>query len=275
MIFKVARCELHSWEEPVISGTKGSGTVFFCGCSMRCVFCQNYNISRSANSGLSITEDELLQLFFSLEQEGAHNINLVTPSHYAKPLKRVLEKFKKASTLPIVYNTNAYESVENLKLLDGLVDIYLPDLKYVSSKLSLDFSARADYFEKAYPAILEMQRQQPRNIIENGIMQKGLIVRHLVLPNCTEDSKEVLDALSRMPKKPLVSIMSQYFPTEPVMNHPVLNRKISIREYEKVTDYASVLGFDGFTQDLKSATVAYTPSFDLSILKSRLKRIKD
>ncbi|MBR7111073.1 MAG: radical SAM protein [Clostridia bacterium] len=125
MIFKVARCELHSWEEPVISGTKGSGTVFFCGCSMRCVFCQNYNISRSANSGLSITEDELLQLFFSLEQEGAHNINLVTPSHYAKPLKRVLEKFKKASTLPIVYNTNAYESVENLKLLDGLVDIYL------------------------------------------------------------------------------------------------------------------------------------------------------
>ncbi|MBR7111072.1 MAG: hypothetical protein IKC83_04280 [Clostridia bacterium] len=120
-----------------------------------------------------------------------------------------------------------------------------------------------------------MQRQQPRNIIENGIMQKGLIVRHLVLPNCTEDSKEVLDALSRMPQKPLVSIMSQYFPTELVMNHPILNRKISIREYEKVTDYASVLGFDGFTQDLKSATVAYTPSFDLSILKSRLKRIKD
>ena len=274
MIFKVARAELHNWEEPVISGEKGSGTVFFCGCSMRCVFCQNYNISRSTQNGLSLTDKELLNVFCSLEQEGALNINLVTPSHYAKPLRNVLLKFKKISNLPIVYNTNAYESVENLKLLDGLVDIYLPDLKYVSSELSFSFSGRKDYFEKAYPAILEMQRQQPENIIEDGIMKKGVIVRHLVLPNCTDDSKEVLDALCRMPQKPLVSIMSQYFPTESVQNHPTLNRKISIREYEKVTDYANVLGFDGFTQDLKSATMDYTPSFDLSILEKRLNGIK-
>lgn len=270
MIFKVARAELHNWEEPVISGEKGSGTVFFCGCSMKCLFCQNYNISRNINSGLSVTEDKLIDVFLSLERDGAHNINLVTPSHYAKPLARALEKFKKISSLPVVYNTNAYESVENLKMLEGLVDIYLPDLKYVSSKLSFEFSGRADYFEKAMPAIFEMQRQQPNDIIVNGVMQKGMIVRHLVLPNCTDDSKDVLDALNALPKKPLVSVMSQYFPTESVQNHPTLNRKISIREYEKVTDYASILGFDGFTQDLSSATIAYTPDFDLSLLERRI-----
>ena len=272
MIFKIARAELHNWEEPVISGSHGSGTVFFCGCAMKCLFCQNYNISRSTKNGLSISEDKLLDIFLSLEQDGAHNINLVTPSHYAKPLVRVLEKFKKISSLPIVYNTSSYESVENLKMLDGLIDIYLPDLKYVSSELSLLYSGREDYFEKAYPAIKEMQRQTPNDIVIDGIMQKGMIVRHLLLPNATEDAKAVLDSLYALPKKPLVSIMSQYFPTENVLHHPILNRKISIREYKKVTDYADILGFDGFIQDLESATIAYTPDFDLALLNKRINR---
>ncbi len=270
MIFKVARAELHNWEEPIISGNRGSGTVFFCGCTMKCLFCQNYEISRGTKKGVSVTEEELLRLFLSLEKEGAHNINLVTPSHYAKPLRSVLEKFKKISDLPVVYNTNAYESVENLKGLEGLVDIYLPDLKYVSSELSAQYSGRADYFEKAMPAICEMQRQQPNDIIKNGVMQKGMIVRYLLLPNATEDGKAVLDALCTLPKKPLVSIMSQYFPTEAVQNHPILGRKISIREYEKVTNYADALGFDGYIQDPTSATMDYTPSFDLDLVKKRL-----
>lgn len=271
MVFKVARAELHMWEEPIISGEKGSGTVFFSGCTMRCAFCQNYDISRGGK-GLKVNEKELLKLFYSLEEEGAHNINLVTPSHYAIPLVPVLEEFKKHSSLPVVYNTNAYESVASLKSLEGLVDIYLPDLKYVSENLAIEFSKAKGYFDKALPAILEMQRQQPQNIIKDGIMQKGLIVRHLVLPSCTEDSKAVLDALATLPTKPTISLMAQYFPTPSVLNHPILGRKISKREYEKVSDYADVLGFDGYVQSTESATMDYTPEFDLSLLEKRLKR---
>lgn len=271
MIFKVARAELHMWEEPVISGKNGSGTVFFSGCTMRCAFCQNFDISRGGK-GLKINEGDLLRLFYSLEEDGAHNINLVTPSHYAIPLIPVLEEFKKHSSLPVVYNTNAYESVDNLKSLEGLVDIYLPDLKYVSDTLAMEYSKTKGYFEKAFLAISEMQRQQPNNVIVNGIMQKGLIVRHLILPSSSDDSKAVLDALATLPTKPLISLMAQYFPTPDVINHPVLGRKISKREYEKVSDYADVLGFDGYSQSTESATMDYTPEFDLSLLEKRLKR---
>ncbi len=274
MVFKVARAELHNFEEPIISGNKGSGTVFFSGCTMRCAFCQNYEISRG-KKGLRVTEDELLSLFFSLEEEGAHNINLVTPSHYAIPLVSVLERFKKRSTLPVVYNTNAYESVDNLKLLDGLIDIYLPDYKYVSEELAVNFSKAKGYGEKAFLAIQEMQRQQPLDVIENKIMKKGLIVRHLVLPSCTEDSKAVLDSLLKLSKKPLLSLMAQYFPTPEVVSHKTLGRKVSAREYQKVLDYANILGFDGFSQSPESATAEYTPEFDLSLLADRLNNIKE
>ncbi len=272
MIFKVARAELHHYEEPVISGVNGSGTIFFSGCTMRCAFCQNYEISRG-KKGVKVTEEELLRLFFSLEEEGAHNINLVTPSHYALPLIPVLEEFKKRSTLPVLYNTNAYESVDNLKRLEGLIDIYLPDFKYVSDALSVEFSKAKGYGEKAYEAIKEMQRQIPENVIVDGLMKKGLIVRHLVLPSCTEDSKAVLDALASLPQKPLLSLMAQYFPTEEVKGHKILGRKTSKLEYAKVLDYANVLGFEGYSQSPESATKDYTPEFDLSLVEKRLNRI--
>ena len=272
MNFKIARCELHHWEEPVISGTRGSGTVFFCGCTMKCKFCQNYQISRKFDTGLEFSEDELISLFLSLEEDGAHNINLVTPAQYARSLAPVLEKFKKISSIPVVYNTNAYESVENLKKLDGLVEIYLPDLKYSEDKYSIEFSSAPRYFEIASNAIEEMRRQQPKDIYESDLMKKGMIVRHLVLPTLTEDSKKVLDYLSTLKPKPILSLMSQYFPTDEVKDHPILGRKITKREYDIVLDYADILGFDGFTQDPSSATEDYVPEFDLELLKKRLKK---
>ncbi len=268
--FLVSRAELHNWEEPVLSGTNGSGTVFFCGCTMQCKFCQNYEISRGKN-GLSLSEDELLSLFFSLEDEGAHNINLVTPTPHARKLVAVLEKFKSRSTLPVVYNTNAYTNVELIKNLDGLVDIYLPDLKYHADKYAVEYSSAPRYFSVATKAIEEMYRQQPENVVENGLMKKGMIVRHLVLPGLVEDSKEVLDYLARFPKKPMISVMAQYFPTKNVLDHPTLGRRITKAEYEKVLDYAEVLGFtDGFTQSPDSATESYVPLFDLKLLEKRL-----
>lgn len=270
MNFKVARAELHHWEEPVVSGEKGSGTIFFCGCTMQCKFCQNYEIS-SGKGGLDITDKELLSLFLSLEQEGAHNINLVTPTPYARSLVPVLEEFKKRSSLPVVYNTNSYERVENLVKLDGLIDVYLPDLKYKSDTYAVEFSNAPRYFEIATKAISEMLRQQPQNIVENGLIKKGVIIRHLVLPTLVEDSKEVLDYLARFDKKPLISLMAQYFPTENVKDHPILSRRISQEEYDRVLDYADVLGFtEGFIQDPTSATEDYVPSFDLNLLKKRL-----
>lgn len=269
MNFKVARAELHNWEEPVISGDKGSGTVFFSGCTMKCEFCQNYEISHG-NKGLIVTEDELLNLFFKLEDEGAHNINLVTPSPFAKKLPFVLEKFKARSSLPIVYNTSSYEPVDIIKNLDGLVDIYLPDLKYFSDAYAVEFSHSPRYFEVASQAILEMRRQRPKEIFQDNLLKEGVIVRHLVLPSLSEDSKKVLDFLSTIPQKPLISLMAQYFPTPRVNSHPVLGRRITIDEYESVLDYADELGFDGFMQDAESATEDYVPSFDLSLLKQKL-----
>lgn len=270
--FLVARAELHNWEEPVISGTNGSGTVFFCGCTMRCKFCQNYEIS-SGKNGLLLDENDLLSIFFSLEEQGAHNINLVTPTPFTRKLIPVLEKFKSRSSLPIVYNTNAYENIDLIKRLDGLVDIYLPDLKYHDDKYAIEFSNAPHYFDIASKVITEMYRQKPKNIYENDLMKEGLIVRHLVLPTLTEDSKEVLDFLSHFPTKPTISLMAQYFPTEKVQNHPILGRKITKAEYDKVLDYAEILGFtDGFTQSPDSATVDYVPSFDLELLKKRLEK---
>lgn len=272
MDFKVARAELHHWEEPVISGERGSGTVFFCGCTMQCKFCQNYEISNGKN-GLDLTEDKLLEIFLSLEEEGAHNINLVTPTPFARKLVPVLEKFKKRSTLPVVYNTNSYERVENLKKLDGLVDIYLPDLKYKDDKFAVEFSNAPRYFEIATKAIEEMYRQQPKNVIVDGIMQKGMIVRHLVLPTLTKDSLLVLDYLASFPNPPLLSLMAQYFPTQKVQDHPILSRRITEKEYQTVLDYAEYLNFDGFLQDPTSATEDYVPEFDLTLLKKRLNLI--
>ena len=274
MSFKIARCELHHWEEPVISGINGSGTVFFCGCTMKCKFCQNYKISRSYE-GVEVTEDQLLSLFLSLEEEGAHNINLVTPSPYISKLPSLLERFKKLSNLPVVYNTNAYENYNSLKDLSGLVDVYLPDLKYYSDTLAMEYSNTPRYFEIASKNIEEMLRQKPNNIILDGLMKEGVIVRHLVLPTHYADSMQIVDYLSTLSARPIVSIMAQYFPTPYVLSHPVLGKKVTKREYEQVLAYCEYLGVDeGFIQDLESATIDYVPDFDLSLVKKRLNMCK-
>ena len=274
MAFHVARCELHHWEEPIISGTRGSGTVFFCGCTMKCKFCQNYKISRSYE-GVEVNEDELISLFLSLEEEGAHNINLVTPSPYVSKLPKVLERFKRVSRLPIVYNTNAYENHQSLKDLSGLVDVYLPDLKYFSDTLAREYSDSPRYFEIASKNIEEMLSQRPKNVIVDGLIKEGVVVRHLVLPTHFSDSINVVDYLSTLNPRPIVSIMAQYFPTSEVLSHPVLGKRVTIDEYDKVLDYLQYVGItDGFMQDPTSATEDYVPDFDLELLKIRLEKSK-
>lgn len=275
MAFKISRCELHHWEEPVISGSKGSGTVFFSGCTMKCIYCQNYAISRSFE-GIEVDENQLLSLFLSLEEEGAHNINLVTPSPYAQKLIPVLEKFKSLSSLPVVYNTSAYENYETLCSLDGLIDVYLPDLKYHSEELAVQYSNAPRYFETASRNIEEMIRQQPKIIAEDGLMKKGVLVRHLVLPSHFADSLAVLDYISTLNPRPLVSIMAQYFPTPNVLSHPVLSKRVTYKEYKTVLDYVEYLGItDGFIQDAESATEEYVPDFDLALVNKRLENCKN
>lgn len=263
--YKVARIGLHEWEEPCISYGKGSGTVFFSGCNLGCVFCQNSKISHGY-SGKYIDDDTLLYEMQRLEQLGAVNINLVTPSHYAIKLPFVLEKFKKHSVIPIVYNTGGYDSVHTLKALCGLVDIYLPDLKYFSPELSAKYSAAADYFEKAFAAICEMHRQTGYAVFDgDGYMKSGMLVRHLVLPGMYKDSFALLDELSKEfdPKGLPISLMSQYFPTYRAHDFPEINRKLTTLEYRKVTDYALKLGFvKGYVQERTSAKEEYVPDFD-------------
>ena len=274
MAFKISRCELHHWEEPIISGTRGSGTVFFCGCTMKCIFCQNYAISRSFE-GVEVNEDEMLTLFLSLEKEGAHNINLVTPSPYARKLIPVLERFKAISSLPVVYNTSAYENYDTLKALSGLIDVYLPDLKYYSNELSTEYSNAPRYFEIASRNIEEMLRQQNKNIIEDGLLKKGVLVRHLVLPTHYADSIAVFDYLSTLRPRPMVSVMAQYFPTPQVLSHPVLCKRVTADEYDKVLQYLEYLGItDSFIQEPESATEEYVPDFDLTLVKKRLGKYK-
>ena len=259
----VARAALHFGEEPCISGTRGSGTVFFSGCSLRCCFCQNHSISHK-NEGRPITEERLAEIFKELEKVGAHNINLVNPSHYAVSIRKALELYR--PNVPIVYNSSGYERVETLKLLDGFVDVYLPDCKYVDSALSLALSGAEDYFEVASAAILEMTRQTGNAQFDaDGIMTKGTMVRHLVLPGHTKNSMQVLDWLSTIKEKVWISLMFQYTPCGDVSAHKELQRTLTQRECEKVWDYMDDLGIvNGYVQDRKSAGTTMIPAFDLT-----------
>ena len=261
---RVARAALHAWEEPPISGKNGSGTVFFSGCNLRCVFCQNYAVSHSS-LGSPITEDALIDTFLSLLEQGAHNINLVTPSHYTHVLARVLERTKPRLSIPIVWNSSGYESVETLRMLDGLVDVYLPDVKYFSSELSAAYSAAPDYFPVATEALSEMLRQQPACELDGqGLLLRGTVVRHLVLPACREDSKKLLDALAARfgSDRFLLSLMCQYTPDfARDCAYKNLHRRLTTFEYRSVLDHAAALGFDGFSQDASSATSDFTPIF--------------
>ncbi len=264
-LVRIARVGLHEWEEPCISYGKGSGTVFFSGCSLKCVYCQNCEIS-SGLRGRDIEGDKLSEIFLSVRDMGAVNLNLVNPTHYSMDIVSALKEVKAELGIPVVYNTGGYDSVETLRLFDGLVDIYLPDIKYRSGEYSLRYSGAADYFEKASAALEEMHRQvgYPEFDAE-GHMKRGLLVRHLVLPTLWRDSCGVLDFLAEKfdVSRLYVSIMRQYFPTHRASEFPELSRKLTTLEYEKVLSYAERLGIvNGFSQEKSSAKEEYVPDFD-------------
>lgn len=262
---KVARASLHMWEEPCISGTNGSGTVFFSGCPLKCIYCQNKKIA-DGSKGRVLTTGGLSRLFLLMQLKGASNINLVTPTHFAPQIAQAIEQAKKDGlTLPIVYNTSGYEKTETLKYIDGLVDIYLPDLKYKSVGLSSKYSNAPDYFETAAAAVSEMVRQTGKPVFDDsGLMRKGTIVRHLVLPSHTKDSKDIISYLYNTYKNDIyVSIMSQYTPLANSLQFPNLSRRVTKREYDKVVDYAISLGVENaFIQEGKAAEESFIPDFD-------------
>ncbi len=265
----VSRAALHMWEEPVISGENGSGTVFFAGCNLKCIFCQNYEIAHRTEEARykTISKEELCALFFMLKEKGAHNINLVTPSHYVPQIRKALILAKdKGLNLPVVYNTSSYEDTDTLHLLDGLVDIYLPDLKYMDPAISEEYSHAPDYFDKAAAAIEEMIRQVGEPVFGKDLMKKGIIVRHLVLPGHTNDSKSVLKYLyETYHDRIYISIMNQYTPMERMKGHPLLGRRVTGREYERVVDYALDLGIqNAFIQEGDVAKESFIPAFDLT-----------
>lgn len=261
---KAARAALHTWEEPCISGEEGSGTIFFCGCNLGCIYCQNRDIALSG-CGEEITQSRLYEIFFELKEKGANNINLVTAGHFLNEIIPVLKKAKSDGfPLPFVYNTSAYETVEAIKCLDGLIDIYLPDYKYEFSSLAEKYSSAKDYPDVAKKAIREMVRQSKKNVFDDrGIMQKGIIVRHLLLPGETENSKAAIKYLYETYKDSIyISIMSQYTPfgNLPYEN---LNRTVSADEYDDLVDYAIDLGVvNGFIQEGEAASESFIPSFD-------------
>lgn len=262
---KVARAALHFWEEPCISGEKGSGTVFFSNCTLRCVFCQNNDISQ-CSSGKEISIERLSEIFLELQDKGALNINLVTPTHYVPQIIEALKIAKNNGLIiPIVYNSSGYENVETIKLLKGYIDVYLPDLKYYDNKYSIKYSNAKDYFNYAIKAIEEMVKQVGDiKFDENGIIQKGVIVRHLLLPGLLFDSKKVLDALyNKFQNKIYISIMNQYTPLDHVKSYPEINKKISEKYYNTIIDYAVSIGIEnGFIQEEGTAKESFIPSFD-------------
>lgn len=262
---KVAMAGLHYWEEPLISGTKGSGTVFFSHCNLSCLFCQNYVISQEDRGGKEMEPEELAQLFLWLEKRGAHNINLVSPTHYAGEIALAIRIAKsKGISIPFVYNSNGYDSIEALKIMEGLIDVYLPDLKYYSDSLAVKYSSAPSYFCHASQAILEMSRQVGAVVLdEQGIVKRGLIVRHLVLPGATLDSKKILRWVKQnLPRGTYVSLMAQYYPAYKAEEHEILNRKLTQKEYDEVLSELYELGFEhGYTQELSAASPDYTPDF--------------
>lgn len=260
-----ARAALHMWEEPCISGEKGSGAVFFSGCGLRCIFCQNREIA-IGKDGKEISVEKLGEIFIHLEKQGAANINLVTGAHYVPQIIEALKIAKeKGLSVPIVYNSSGYEKVETLKLLEGYVDVYLPDFKYMEGSLAEDFSNAPDYPERAKAAIEEMVRQTGNCVFnEDGYIEKGTIVRHLILPGHTVNSKKVLEYLhSTYGNKIFISIMNQYTPVYEQKKYTELNRKVTEREYKKVLDYALEIGLEnGFWQTGDTAKESFIPAFD-------------
>lgn len=261
--FKIARAAPHFWEEPCISGTRGSGTVFFSGCNLGCVYCQNYEVSHRA-FGKEVSEKELMKIFDLLIEKGVHNLNLVTPTHYAPMLAKVLKEYQ--SPVPVVYNSSGYEKTETLKMLEGLIDIYLPDIKYFDSAPALKYSGAENYFELASAAVLEMFRQVGSiKTDENCIAQSGIIIRHMVLPGNISQAVKVFSWVSEnLPPETYISVMRQYTPFGKAKEMPPINRKLSAREYAIVKDKILSLGFENcFFQSKESSTEEFIPNFNL------------
>ena len=272
-----ARAALYFDEEPVISGRRGSGAVFFSGCNMGCVYCQNYAIAK-AMYGSRVEPSRLADIFLELQAQDAENINLVTPSHYLNLIIPAIENAKRQGlSIPVVYNTGTYERVEAIKALEGLVDIWMPDFKYISPRISLAYSHTPDYFQYASKALAEMVRQCPHPLFADGsssldaeddaddpVMVSGVIVRHLALPGCAEDSRDILDYLhSTYGDSIFISLLNQYTPMPQVMNDPNLGRKLTEAEYDALVDYAISIGItNGFIQDGETASQSYIPAFD-------------
>ncbi len=265
---KIALASVHNFEEPCISGTNGSGTVFFSNCNLKCVFCQNYKISQQG-LGKEISIEELADIFIEQQNKKVENINLVTPTMYIYHIIEAIKiARKKGLNIPIVYNTNGYENVETIKKLNGYIDIYLPDLKYYDNDLAFKYSGIKNYFENATEAIKEMYNQVGAPVLdENGIMKKGVIIRHLVLPNNLQNSKDVLKWINdNIDNKVFVSVMAQYFPTHRAKDFPELNRKLTKEEYEEIENFLYSLNLDnGYIQELGEHEEEYVPDFEKNI----------
>lgn len=257
---KIAKYYLHPFEEPIISGSKGSGTIFFTGCPLKCVFCQNYELSRNVR-GKTISPKELADIYKRLEDMGAHNINLVTPSHYTDKIIESFEIYK--PLIPVVYNTHSYESLETLKTIDKYVDIYLPDLKFYNGEISKRYTGLFNYFEHASKSI-EFMMNSKKTVIDNGIMKSGVIVRHLVLPLSSNDSIDIINWFAKNKKNgAYISIMSQYTPFGKIENFPELNRKITKKEYTRVLNALYDSGIENyFLQELSSSDTKFIPTWD-------------
>lgn len=263
---QAARAALHMWEEPCISGEEGSGTVFFSGCALGCVYCQNHEIA-VGDAGKEISLDRLTEIFLELQEKKANNINLVTAGHFLPQVVYSLERAKtQGLTIPVVYNTGGYETVEAIRMLDGLIDIYLPDLKYMSPEIAKRYSEAPDYFSVASAALAEMVRQAGTPVFDaRDMMKRGVIVRHLQLPGCLADSKKVIRYLyETYGDRIFISIMNQYTPLPHVEAWPELNRKITEQEYDALVDYAIELGVEnGFIQEGETASESFIPAFEL------------
>ena len=258
----IRKVMLHNYEEPILTSNtdKGSGTIFFAGCNLGCVYCQNYDVSHS-NKGKEISVNELVDIFKLLEQSGAGNIDLVSPTHFAEQIIEALKIYK--PKVPVIWNTGGYETPETISKLEGLIDIYLTDFKYANNNYGLKYSKANNYVEKATATTLQMKKNQPVDIIENGLMKKGVIIRHLILPTHTNDSVNCLKFIcENLGKDSIVSIMSQYEPMYDAKNYTEINRKITPLEYKRVVNYAINNEMTNcFTQDLSSANSKFTPKF--------------
>ncbi|MCI8341684.1 MAG: radical SAM protein [Firmicutes bacterium] len=269
---KAALAAVHNYEEPSISGTNGSGAIFISGCNMRCVFCQNFDISHE-NKGISMSPEEVAKTMISLQNKCVHNINIVSGGHFLPQIKKAIHIAKSIGLeIPIIYNSNGYEETEALKELDGLIDIYLPDIKYHNNKYAVAYSASPNYFSVASKAVLEMYRQTGKNVFsENGLMKKGIIIRHMVIPGLKEDSKKILMWIKEnLGNNVFVSLMSQYTPMYKANELKEINRKITTYEYQNVIKYFFEIGLkNGYMQERSSASDVYTPKFDCSGLMTR------